>query len=349
MSQAEETIKARCHPSCRTCANDCLLLRQLKVNGLGLAQLKAEQPGALIPFLCNACDLCAQVCSRKLDPGELMRAWRSELAASEAGLPGSLEPILTDRTPNAYTLYRQRFFPDFSPPEENPAQTAFFPGCALSAYTPDLALRVFADLQQRFPGLAWIDGCCSDILQRLGLDTRCEQARQSLAKRFARFGVRRVVTACPTCQARLSQAYPQLQIVSIYRILADERLRLAGLPARVAVHDSCADRGRQEIGAAVRSLLSNPVKLPHEGKRSACCGAGSGLDRVNPALAAEIGRQRWAEMETAGADLVVTSCVTCAIQLARTAGEIPVTHILDLVYGDRHDYAAIAQSLSSVA
>jgi Fe-S oxidoreductase len=349
VSIAVDAIKSRCHPSCRTCAAECLLLHKLDVNGVGLAELKAVSTDFSIPFSCNACDLCAAICTRRLNPGEVMRAWRAEVAGSDSGLPPALGPRLADQPENLYAAYRRAYPGDVGLPEPSPAETVFFPGCALSAYTPDLALAVFDSLHKRFPRLGWLDGCCDDVLDRLGLEPRYALAQQALAAKVAKRGVRCIVTACPSCHHRLAQSFPELQVISIYQNQADERRKVNGLPGRVAVHDSCADRFRQELGPAVRGLLPETQKLKHEGKRSLCCGAGGGVNFTNPELADEITHRRWAEVEASGAELLVTYCIRCAVQLSQFGPDNQVVHILDLIYAREPDYGQIVARLRGLS
>jgi Fe-S oxidoreductase len=345
MVDPKNDIQTRCHPSCRTCTSECLTLQRLDVNGLGLVELKAASTDRRVPFACTACDLCAVVCTRRLNPGKVFRAWREEIASSDGGLPASLNPRLTDQPENLYSAYRYAYSAGIRFPEASRAEMAFFPGCALSAYTPELALAVYDYIQKRFPGAGWLGGCCYDLLDKLGLDNRYDRAKGSLVAEVAEWSVRRIITACPTCHYRLAQIFPELQVISVYQVLADERLKLPSLPVKIAVHDTCPDRFRQEIGSAVRALLPETQKIKHEGKRSLCCGAGGGVNFTNPELADEIGRRRWAEVESSGAGLLVTYCSNCAAQLARTSTSLPVAHILGLIFGLEHSYTQIAERI----
>jgi Fe-S oxidoreductase len=182
----------------------------------------------------------------------------------------------------------------------------------------------------------------------LGLEERYAQAQQPLSAELAQHGVRRMITACPTCHYRLAHAFPDLQILSIYQLLADERRKISSLSGKIAVHDSCADRTRQMIGGAVRSLIPETQKLKHEGKRSLCCGAGGGVSFSNPELSWEIGRRHWAEIEASEAQMLVTYCTNCAVQLSQTSPGIPVAHILDLFFGLQRDYPQITARIRSL-
>ena len=348
MSLIEDTIKERCHPSCRTCTNECLLLHQLKVGGFGLVELKQASTDWRIPFSCNACNLCAAACNRKLSAADLMRAWRSEIAASQAGLPGKLALRLTDNPDNIYAQYRQLSPAEYPTPQTACAETVFLPGCALSSYTPQLAQKAFAYLQQRYPGIAWVDECCHDLLDKIGLDERYQQAAAALVNTISQTGARRIITACPTCHYRLKKVFPNLEIVSIYKVLSDDRMLPGGLSERLAVHDSCADRIPQEIGKAVRSLLPPVQKLKHEGRRSLCCGAGCGVDFSNPEQAKEAAVYRMKEVSASGAQRLVVACTNCAVMLSNSGAEIPVSHILELVFDQAQDYTSISDRIASI-
>ncbi len=349
MCLAEETIKTRCHPSCRTCANECSLLQKLKVGGFGLVELKETANDWHIPFSCTACKLCSVACNRKLSAAELMREWRAEIAASQAGLPAALLPRLTDNTDNVFAAYRQAFPHNQALPAATSTETIFFPGCALSSYMPELAHKSFEYLQTRYPDIGWLNDCCYDILDKIGLEDRYLQAAGTLTATVSHTGARRIITACATCHQRLRKIFPELEIISIYQLLADDRTCVPGLPERIAVHDSCADRGQQETGRAVRSLLPGVQKLKHEGKRSLCCGAGAGVNYTNPELAAELGRKRWQEVEESSAQILVTYCANCSLQLNTTRNGIPVKHILELVFSQPLDYTQISARIAHLS
>lgn len=352
MSLIEDTIKERCHPSCRTCTNECLLLQQLKVGGFGLVELKQASNDWRIPFSCNACNLCAAACNRKLSAADLMRAWRSEISASQTGLPGQLALRLTDTPDNIYAQYRRLSPAEF--PASNPAtqttcvETIFFPGCALSSFTPQLAQKAFDYLQQRYLGVAWVDDCCHDLLDKIGLDERYQLAAAALVNTISQTGAKRIITACPTCHYRLKKVFPELEIVSIYKILSHDRMLPGGLSERLAVHDSCPDRIPQEIGKAVRSLLPPLQKLKHEGRRSLCCGAGCGVDFSNPEQAKEAAVYRMKEVSASGAQRLVVACTNCAVLLCNTGAGIPVSHILELVFDQTQDYASISDRIAHI-
>jgi fumarate reductase (CoM/CoB) subunit B len=341
-----ENLLERCHPSCRSCVRECLLLQELDVNGLALVELWRSGADPYIPFSCTACDLCAAICTRRLNPSAVFRVWRQELATRGKNSPAIRSPRQTDRPDNIYAVYRQRFHASETLPAQREARIVFFPGCALITFTPELSLAAFEYLTRRFPGIGWLSGCCFDPLDKLGLTERFETATQKFRDALLDRGVEQIVTACPTCHYRLLRIVPEVSIVSIYQLLADEH-RYAVRPAvQLALHDACPDRFNQALGKAVRTLIGSQLAvMKHADKRTLCCGAGGDVVFFNPELAQTMSERRRAEAEASGADVLVTYCTTCAIQLASKAGPLRVTHVLDLVFGSEHDYHLVSERL----
>ncbi|MBP3730348.1 MAG: (Fe-S)-binding protein, partial [Mailhella sp.] len=112
-------------------------------------------------------------------------------------------------------------------------------------------------------------------------------------------------------------------------------------PLIVTVHDPCHLRLDPDAGRAVRSMLaSNPlIKLIELSEPGICCGGGGVSSLKNPALADELGEARAQAVMKTGADVVVSQCPGCVLQLnnhlkrlnavqrARHALEIITLHI----------------------
>jgi Fe-S oxidoreductase len=347
MDNLEATLLERCHPSCRSCVHECLLLQQLNVNGRGLVEWKQSGGDPRIAFSCPTCDLCAVACNRRLDPGGLLKAWRQLPPANGDQSPAQHSLRQTDRPDHLYVRYRQRYAAEEPFPEIGPARVSFFPGCAMSAFTPHQARVAFAHLQKSLPDIGWLEGCCYDPLDKLGLVDRFETSGQRLHKRIASLGIEEIITACPTCTYRLQALLPKVQVTSIYEWMAREQTLSFKDGAGLAIHDACPDRFTQRIGKAVRSLLGVTGQvMKHEGKRSLCCGAGGDVPYFNPSLAQAMAERRLAKAEAGNARILVTYCTTCAVQLAGHSETLPIVHTLDLILGLESDYRQIAEQVS---
>lgn len=246
------------------------------------------------------------------------------------------------------------------------AESVFFPGCSLINYMMPLVKPV-ADLLED-AGL--IDGvsllCCGKILQ---YEPNGEAVRAAFEEDFrahvAAAGVKRFVAACPNCVKALrellaaSPATANVEVVPLPVALVDLGYRAdagnaqsiveaelgapLGHPARFAVHDSCPDRETGEFAAAVRAFMGDDlfVEQKHHGKRSLCCGStarAAGKNEAADKLAVLNGK----ESVDAGADAIVTPCVSCVWNFTMAQSELPAVHYLEVLFNWRADWAANA-------
>ena len=132
-----------------------------------------------------------------------------------------------------------------------------------------------------------------------------------------------------------------VEVVSLFRLMADAGVRVAGPGSKMTVHDSCPDREQQRIGQSVREILSNceVVELAHHGKEAICCGSGGIVSLVDPELSTRRAERRMEEFHEAGADICVTYCMSCAGRLSRAAEPGRVRYILELVFNQSLDHA----------
>ncbi|MCI8468848.1 MAG: (Fe-S)-binding protein [Eggerthellaceae bacterium] len=245
-------------------------------------------------------------------------------------------------------------------PRECPS--LFFPGCSLINYAMPLVSAVHDTLLDA----GSVDGisllCCGRILsfEEGGDVLRASfDERMRLALRAA--GVRRIVAACPNCAEALRGLLDEkglgdeVEVVALpaelarlgYRVDRDTAALLvkgdAEAPLVLAAHDSCPDRARGEFADGMRALLPEGlcVEPAHSRARSLCCG--SLLRAAGKFDAADkLARRNGEEAGEAGADALVTACLSCAFQL-NAAQDVPAVHFLELLYAWRVNWGAAAQ------
>ena len=114
--------------------------------------------------------------------------------------------------------------------------------------------------------------------------------------------------------------------------------------AKFAVHDSCPDRATGEFADSVRSIMPDGlwVDPEHCRKHSVCCGS---LPRAAGKFAAadKCAQSRGDEAVDAGANALVTSCVSCCFQLNMAQKRVPVFHYLELLYNWTIDWRTAEQ------
>ncbi len=237
--------------------------------------------------------------------------------------------------------------------------SVFFPGCSLINYALPLVMAVYDTLLEA----GSVDGasllCCGKILSyEPDGDAVRASFEEELRAHVAAAGVGRIVAACPNCAAALRGALAAdgataaVEVVALpaelarlgYRVDAEAAARLVGAegrPARLAAHDSCPDRDRGEFADGMRALLPEGlcVEPAHSRSRSLCCGSllrAAGKFEAADKMAVRNGE----EAVEAGADALVTACLSCAFQLNMAQAAVPALHFLELLYDWRVDWAS---------
>lgn len=246
-----------------------------------------------------------------------------------------------------------------------PVRSLFFPGCSVVNFAPSLMDRAYATLAEagEADGISLL--CCGKLLAfEPEADTVCPAFEADLCDALAATGTERIIAACPNCAAELRRVVAKderaaaVEIAALPEVLAScgaaidgaaakafsERngIPFAGAAPKLAVHDSCPDREAGMFARGTRSLLPAElvVEMEHNRASSRCCGSLAKAAGKTEAAARQA-EQRGAEGASAGADAIVTACMSCASQLSSFQTELPVIHYLELLYGERIDWAAL--------
>ena len=246
-----------------------------------------------------------------------------------------------------------------------PAHSVFFPGCSVINFAQPLMKSVYEMLTE----LREVDGisllCCGKLLAfEPDADVLCPAFCSELVRSVCENGVDRIVTACPNCTAELRRtlgddpASADVEVVVLPEVLASRGVALSadrvqaffernGIPyagdaPKLAVHDSCPDRARGEFARGVRSLVPEGmlVEMEHNRASSLCCGSLAKAAGKSDAAVRQSER-RGQEGAAAGADALVTACMSCASQLSNFQSTLPVVHYLELLCDERIDWAAL--------
>jgi Fe-S oxidoreductase len=279
-------------------------------------------------FECSLCGMCSAVCPHSLNPAETFLEMRRESDCRDRwNDPSSciylgfehrgISPHLT-----YYTLPKA-------------CDTVLFPGCALSATHPETVRDLFIQLQKKTPGLGMVLDCCTKPSHDLGRSDFFESVFGEMRRYLLSHGVRRVLTACPSCYKVFQAHGDGLSVETVYEVLAAEQpLSRTGTRQTVTIHDPCPLRFNVPVQAAVRTLVSargfGVEEMPHSGAKTFCCGEGASVRCTAPELAQTWERRR---SEEARGRQVITYCAGCDATLGKT---IETRHILDILFPHRH-------------
>lgn len=251
----------------------------------------------------------------------------------------------------------------------------FWVGCAgamdpAAVRTTQAMARLMKKAGLRFACLGREEACTGDPARRIGDEATFLAQASGNAGVFRKYGVRKVVTACPHCLNTLRHEYGEQGVdLEVWHhtelldwLIQEGRLRPAKLePGKVTYHDPCylarvnnvSDAPRRLVGQ--RGDLDSDVPLllrqavlteeeggvlaepEHYGKKTLCCGAGGGRMWMEEEPHERPGNRRSEELLATGAEEVAVSCPFCRIMLdasmkqVRPEEEIRLVDLAELV------------------
>jgi glycolate oxidase iron-sulfur subunit len=227
---------------------------------------------------------------------------------------------------------------------------AFFPGCAVSYFQPDIGDAATIVLEALGYEVIVPRGlkCCGRPYLSLGDRAAAKDLALKNADVLSSLDVDAIVTACASCGLTFKKEYPgllaasgrqEVRVLDIHEFLIQKiiGLDLRAVHSRVTWHDPChLGRGQGLAGTARDVLRSIPgIELVEMSDPAQCCGFGGVMRVSHPSLSGTIGEKKARDISTTQASLVVTGCPGCRMQIAdalRHAGsEAQVVHTVQVL------------------
>ena len=236
---------------------------------------------------------------------------------------------------------------------ESDCAVAFFPGCALAAYGPELTREIFAAVEELGGKTTMIDHCCGSPLKSAGFFDRAEALLDRNADELAASGATKLVCVCPGCanamRTTLERRGLDVEVMSLAGFLAQAGFKpkhpLPDVP--LCLSKSCQDRDGTYLAetCAVLGIDPDVPQIFH-----GCCGAGGGVSAHDP------------ERQDAQADgklsfapegaCVVSMCPTCtytyAARLMAEPRDLTNKHYAELLFDAQFDWDTVFGQLNSM-
>jgi len=216
------------------------------------------------------------------------------------------------------------------------ADTIYYPGCTAAYRQQDTARASVKILKAggiEFDVLGEKELCCGSVLFNSGFfEEGVEVAKKNL-EMFKELGIKRIITACAGCTKTFRETYEQIfgelpyevkNIVEVVDELIQQgklKFKENGEKVRVTYHDPChLGRSLGVYEPPRRILKAIPgvefVEMNRNRENSRCCGAGGGVRSAYPETAISLAKRRIADAEEVNAELIVTPCPFCVLNLS---------------------------------
>ncbi len=209
------------------------------------------------------------------------------------------------------------------------------------------AVKVLSNLGVKLGYLAEDEPCCGGLLYYIGLHKEFARHAQGVYDRLKSRGVKRIIGIVPSCTYALRNLIPNsvngddLEVRHFCEVVAESISSLElRFPREVKLtyHDPCqlvrylglVEEPRQ-ILRAIKGIELVETEWT-KGEWATCCGGGGGFEAVFPELSQILAVNRAKELVDTGAEIIVTHCPGCIMQLKTGLKELKVSdvEVLDL-------------------
>ena len=188
--------------------------------------------------------------------------------------------------------------------------------------------------------------CCGSVLLRTGfLDDAIEQMNGNLKDFEGKVILGKVIlTSCAGCYKTLKEDYKKylgvdLKVIHISQLLEqlikENKINLKGnKDLKVTYHDSChlgRHAGEYEAPRNVINSISKLVEMENNREKARCCGSGGGVKSAYGELSNSISDLRIREAKETDADLLVSACPFCELNLSQNSDDFEVLDLSEFV------------------
>lgn len=236
---------------------------------------------------------------------------------------------------------------------ETDCEIAFFPGCSLAAYGPELTREIFSAIQENGGKTTMIDHCCGSPLKSAGFYDRAEDLCDRIASEIRASGAKKLICVCPGCanamRVTLARNDLDVKVESLSSFLLD-----AGIKpnqdidaSSVCISKSCQDRAGSYLKETCEALgIDTSAPIVFKG----CCGAGGAVSSFQPQRQSD---QAGTKLSFAkDGSTVITMCPTCTYTYAYKnmfdPRDISNKHYAELFFDSQFDWDKVFAQLQGM-
>ena len=241
-------------------------------------------------------------------------------------------------------------------------RVALFSGCVQDFVYPEqmqAAVELFKEhgVSMEYP---MEQSCCGLPVQMMGeMKASRDVAAQNL-RAFEPGAYDYIITLCASCAAHLKHNYPKLvmdkpglklradqfsdKIIDfssfVHDVLGVKKSEFAGDGTKATYHAPCHLCRGLDVHEAPRKLIETAgMEYVECAEEEVCCGFGGTFSMKFPELSSELLRKKLDNVEATEADVLLTDCPGCIMQLRgglkRRGSKVQVRHVAELLAGNK--------------
>lgn len=175
------------------------------------------------------------------------------------------------------------------------------------------------------------EGCCGSFLHRTGFE---DDSKELMKKTLQDLKGEEILVSCAGCYNAFKNDYKEilgveLDVIHTSQLFADlmqeGKLKIKKTSTKVTYHDPChlgRHCGEYQAPRDVLERTAHLVCMEKNRDQSRCCGAGGGVKSAFPEVAVKIAQRRINEAKATDADILVTACSFCILNLSSAAESV---------------------------
>ncbi|MFL2935441.1 MAG: heterodisulfide reductase-related iron-sulfur binding cluster [Myxococcota bacterium] len=313
---------------------------------------------------CRTCGACMQECPMYIEHIPKIVDMRRHLVMTESKMGEDAQTFLKNMDDRMHPFAgnsrdREEWYQDLDVKVYGKGQEAeylFWVGCAGAMVDRNIEVsramvKVMDAAGVDFALLGNEEVCTGDPARRVGGELTYQMCSKENIETFERYGIKKIVTACPHCMNTLKNEYPDYggdyEVLHhselIDNLMQEGRLKTKSELESVTYHDPCYLGRHNDVYEAPRDVIegvSEPgafVELEKSRSKSDCCGSGGGYAWMDDHPEKRINQTRFEQVQASGAKTAALSCPFCMQMFADAGsavdpeGEVRVADIAELV------------------
>lgn len=284
---------------------------------------------------CTMCGLCTEVCPSKLDMRDIILETRKSMV-KRGKMPISahdfaIKDMEFSNSDKFLLCSHEKGF--------NKSKYLFFPGCQLSASSPEYVEETYNYLTDKVEdGVGIFLACCGAPAEWSGREELFEKTINNIKEKWLSMDKPTLILACSSCYNTFERYAPEINIMSLWTFMDEHGLPKDTKPKEkriFSIHDACSTRYNEKLQNSVRNILAKLgceiEELKFSKEKTTCCGYGGLVYYANKEEADKIIEERIRESDK---DYLVY-CSMCRDLFA--SKDKSTVHLLDIIFGNNMD------------